>query len=175
AVEASDVRSVPGEEPCGKCVARPDAPRAVRVEPSTHSRSETEEDEERRDVGDEGVLQQVDEEQALGRDRLERRVECSRDENETQRIEPRPPRRRTVVARRPCVGGGGGGSDTEERVLEAEAGGAHAVATRAWRSRGRMSRKTNVPSTSSCSAIITIPASFWSPSAEKPYAPRYSG
>ena len=161
-VEAGEMRRVPGDEPRGQRVARADVPRAVAVEPRAHRRREPEQDEQRRDVGDQRVLQEVDEQQPLGRDRLERRVERRGDEEDARarstkrasgtagrarapRRTRRPPRRRAR------------GTPTRTRSRSALT-----RCTSRGVTTGRSRKNTSTPSVSSCSAIITTPASCWS-------------
>ena len=145
-------------EPGGERVAGAQPARAVRVEPCAHRRRQAEQDKRRRDVGDQRVLQQVDEQQSLGSDRLERRVERRGDQQQAESRTPRPPAaaagrparpRRTPPRRRPPSP-----RNTHSKLkLVALMRRRRARAA----SRGRSSRKTSVPSVTSCSTIITTP------------------
>src|SRR5205823_1120394 len=105
----------------------------------------------------------MDEQQALRRDRLQRRVERSCDEEQTCSEGCSPPRGRPVAAHGPGIGGGRPECEPEEHPFERELGGAHAVTRRAVRCTRRRSRKnTSTPRVSSWSAIITTPAICWS-------------
>ena len=161
-VEAGRVRPVPGDEPRGQRVPRADVARAATVQPALHRRRQTEQDQQRRDVRDQRVLQQVDEQEVVLGDRLERRVERCREQEQPDAERRRSPARRPVVARGADVHDGGRGDENEEDRLEREARRAHArdgsrrgAPTR--RQRGRSRSVTQIPSMSSCSTIITTP------------------
>ncbi len=90
-----------------------------------HQRRQPQHDEQRRHVRDEGVLQQVHEQEVARGDRLERRVERGRDQEEAGAEGDDAPRRRPIGARRAPVERGGGDGEREEERLEAERGRAH--------------------------------------------------
>ncbi len=108
----------------------------------------------------------------MRRDVLERRVERGREQEDAGREGHDAPGLGSVAARGAPVEHGGGGREREEERLEAERGRAHvAAASRAaWvrLQRGRRIRATQIPRVTSCSTVITIPASCWSVTAEIP-------
>ena len=166
-VERRQVDAVPDDQPERQHEARPGqrgepAPPARR-DGGAHGRRQAEHQQRRRPVGDHHVLQQVDHEQVVDRDRLERRVERDRDERDAEPEQRRPPARRPLDGpRQPDVAVDGRGGEHEEERLEAErrrGRRAHVKAGFRCRSRtyGRSSRATQIPSVSSCSVIITTP------------------
>ena len=172
-VEAGEVRPVPGGEPreereAGARHRREGASAAAR-DRVPHRRREAEQQQRRRDVRDQPVLEKMDEQQPVGGDRLERRVQRRRDQEQPGRKAGDPPRRRPLAPRGTGVQRSRDDGQYEIERLEGEARRAHAVASRrAGRSRNRRSTATSVPSVSSCSTIITTPESCWSVSAERP-------
>ena len=179
-VEAGRVRPVPGDQPRRQRIPGADVAGAAAVQRVLHPRRQPEQDQQRRDVGDQRVLEQVDEQEVVRGDRLQRRVERHRDEEQPQPERRRAQAGRSVVPRCEDVHDGGSGDEHEEERLEREARRAHArdgssCAAPTRRKRGRSSNVTQIPSMSSCSTIITTPESCWSVSAESPYAPWYAG
>src|SRR3954468_6033425 len=175
-VERRDVGQVPRAEPDREDPAGAERPQPSTAELRPQPRGQTQQDEERREVRDEPVLQQVDEQEVLRSDRLEWRVERGRGQEDPGGEGGDAPRRRPAGARGAPVEHGRRDGEREEERLEAEGRRAHvAAARRALRARiqrGRRSSATQMPSVRSCSTIITIPESCWSVSAETPYAPR---
>ena len=176
-VERREVREVPREEPDGQDPARLQAVGAVAVQRVPHRGRQAEQYEERRDVGDERVLEQVHEQEVVRREVLERRVERGGDEEETRGERGEAPAGGRIAACGAPVEDGGGERRARERAARSRSGTGSCRRESGARGcqRGRSSSATHVPSVSSCSTIITSPATCWSASAEIPYAPWYHG
>src|SRR4029077_20015747 len=104
------------------------------------------------------------EQEKVGGDRLERRVERGRDQEEGGHEGDEAPGWRWIAARRAPVEPGSCDREHEEERLEAEGcrvhvGDAARRPARARLQRGRRISATQIPSVTSCSTIITIPES----------------
>src|SRR5262249_21860051 len=125
------------------------------------------------------VLQQVREEEIVRRDRLQRRVERDGDEQQPDGERERPPRAQPASHRARVEHGRGDGEDEKKR-LEAEPGRGRRAHGPARPGRGagagrrratsRSRNAAQIPSVSSCSRVIRIPASCWSRSGEMPHS-----
>ena len=184
-VDAAEVDDVPADEPDRQRHRRPGrrtrtAGRPARAIAAAHRRRQPEDQERRRPVGDDHVLEQVEEDEVVDRDRLERRVEGAR------RSARRPARTRRVPApgaaargarrgrtptRAPTPSTTNSGSNVNDQAERIRRGlarrpsaslGPLPLARRAAAARTR-DRRSAI-----CSTIITTPASFWSVSGERP-------
>ena len=94
-VHRAEVHDVPADEPDRQRHLRPRDPRepgsAARRDPRAHRGGEADQEERRRPVGDHHVLEQVEEDEVLDRDRPERRVQRDHDERDAGAEAPCPP------------------------------------------------------------------------------------
>src|SRR6266516_1614204 len=180
-VERRQVDAVPDEEPERQ---REDGSRQERERTApprgdrlAHRRREAKHEQRRRPVRDHHVLEQVDHQQVVDRDRLERRVEGKGDQDEAEREDrrARPGRPLDRPAEVDVDVTSRNRQDEEERLEAERVRGrrihlGESAGTRARRSRryGRSRMATQIPSVSSCSTIITAPARRWSVSGESP-------
>ena len=182
-VDAAEVDDVPADEPDRQRDGRPrherERPAAPGGDRTAHGRREPEDEERRRPVGDDHVLQQVEEHEVVDRDRLERRVQRSHDEDDAGRERRRVPDAGPLAAPRAAVGDQRHDAEDDEQRLERERrGGSHQTTgwcvagtsslTRCSRREARSNSTNARPRVAICSTIITTPATFWSVSGDRP-------
>ncbi len=175
-----------GSATAGLVTAR-NAPPAGSREPPAHRGRETDDRERRAPVGDERVLEQVHEEQVVGRERLERRVDRDGDQCEPgsrrwppgrgsdarRRASCRTSQTYAAAARRTRTRNSGSkvkryGEPVTVTWSRSYLGGQAGLASTTLRRRssGRRGRRAKVPRARSCSTVITSPAILWSRSGE---------